>query len=292
MMMRTLKGAVGKFSVSFGNMVKSGASRSKFLFKDQFNIERQLSFSALKIKGKPFTFRYFVYFSVLMSALGIVVTYVTTSRFSSLNLPALVIGALVGFIGPRWYLLIIDGRLNRKVSSEVPQALAKITDFARSHANLERAVMEATEELPRATRKYFQQAWEWRRVGRYQTFPEMMYDLGRKSKNPTWLDFAHMCLVDVTLGSSDKIAKLRTLQSRSRKKFLAGKVERKSLNAKLLKMALGYIFLFAIWFFESFIFPSLGVYLYTTAIGRLLMASVYITFTFNAALFTWLYYDS
>lgn len=291
-MTRTLKGVSAKFSVTFGSMVKGSSTKNKFLFKDQLNIERQLSFSSLKFKGKTFTFHNFVKLSVLMGLVGVVVTYVTTSRFSNINIPALMIGAIVGFIAPRWYLVIIDGRLQRKVSSEVPQALAKITDFARYHANLERAVLEATNELPRATKKYFQQAWEWRKGGQYQTFPEMMYDLGRKSKSPSWLEFAHMCLIDVTLGSADKIAKLRTLQSRSRKLLLVSKVERKSLNAKLCKMILAYVFLFVIWFFETFFAPNLGVYLYTTAIGRLLMISVYITFTFNVALFTWLYYDN
>ena len=291
-MTRKLKGVSARFSVSFGSMVKESAARSKFLFKDQLNVERQLSFSLLKFKGKTFTFRMFVRFSMLLSFVGVILTYLTTSRFSNINIPALIIGAVVGFIVPRWYLVIIDGRLKRKVSAEVPQAIAKITDFARNHANLERAVFEATKELPRATRKYFQQAWEWRRKGQYQTFPEMMYDLGRKSKSQAWLEFAHMCLVDVTLGSADKIAKLRTLQSRSRKLLMASKAERKALNSKLFKMILAYVFLFAIWFFETFFAPSLGVYLYTTAIGRLLMTSVYITFTFNTALFTWLYYDS
>lgn len=291
-MTRTFKGVGARFSVSISSMVNAGASRNKFLFKDQINIERQLSFSLLRFKGKTITFRNFTRLSVLLGVVGIAITYLMTSRFANINIPALVIGAIVGFIVPRWYLVIIDGRLKRKVSAEVPQALAKISDFARFHANIERAVIEATNELPKATKKYFQQAWEWRRVGNYQTFPEMMYDLGRKSKSPAWLEFAHMCLVDSTIGSSDKIAKLRTLQSRSRKLFMASKIERKALNAKLLKMILAYIFLVAIWFFETFFAPSLGVYLYTTAIGRLLMMSVYITFTFNTALFTWLYYDN
>lgn len=291
-MTRKIKGVSAKFSVSFSNMVKGSTHKNKLLFKDQLNIERQLTFITLRFKGKTLTFHNFVKLSVLLSLAGILVSYATTSRFSNLNIPALIIGAVVGFIIPRWYLLIIDGRLKSKVSSEVPQAIAKITDFARSHASLERATFEATDELPKATKKIFQQAWKWRKGGRYQTFPEMMYDLGRKSKSPAWVEFAHLCLVDVTLGSSDKIAKLRTLQSRSRKLLTASKVERKDLSAKLLKMIIAYVVLFIIWLLETFFAPGIGIYLYTTAIGRLLMTSVYITFSLNAALFTYLYYDN
>lgn len=291
-MARNLKRVTSQFTNRINEVIIERASKSKFLFRDQSNIERQLAFSQLKRKGKSLTFQAFTRFSFLSGLIGFTIAFITTSRTSNINLPALIIGFAIGFVAPRWYLVIIDGRLQRKVSSEVPQALAKITDFARNHANLERAVLEATKELPRSTKKYFLNALEWRKAGQYHTFPEMMYDIGRKSKNPSWLDFAHMCLIDTTLGSSDKIAKLRTLQSRSRKLLLASKVERKSLNAKLLKIVLAYVFLFLIWFFETFVTPNLGVYLYTTAVGRLLMTSVYITFTLNAALFTWLYYDN
>jgi hypothetical protein len=289
---RTLKRISNQFSVYFGDMIKGSKNRHRFLYQDQFNIERQLVFSRLKFKGRPLTYRKFILLSFLTGLAGIALAYLTTARFSSVNSPAYVITALGGFIIPRWYLIVLDGRIQRKIASEVPRALAKITDFARNYANMERAVMEATSELPATTRRFFQQAWEWRRVGYYQTFPEMMYDVGRKTKNATWLDFAHMCLIDVTLGNSDKISKLRSIQNRSRQILIASKIERRSLNGKFLKVIIAYCFLFIIWFAETFIFPDIGIFLYTTPIGRLLIDSVYITFTFNVALFTWLYFDN
>lgn len=279
------------FSARINGVVKDNVSKNKFLYKDRINIERQLHFNNIHFRGKVVDFKTFMKVSLLTGCIGLLVGVITTSNRTNINLPGIIITTIIGLIIPRWYLVIKDGKLQRQVGVEAPQALAKIIDFTRVYANMERAVSEASGELPKITRKYFMQAWNRRKSGYYDSFNQMIYDIGKTSKSQVWIDFAHKCLIDVTLGSSDRIATLRALQSRARKILLANNIERKSLNAKFLKLILAHIFLIVIWFFETFIIPSYGVYLYTTPIGKLLMIAVYASFVISAALFTYLYFD-
>ncbi|MGE4282334.1 MAG: hypothetical protein AB7G87_01295 [Clostridia bacterium] len=287
-----MKSSSSYFTHRFQQLISDNVSKNRFFFKDRITVERQLAFSGLKFRGIDVDFNTLTYMSLVSAVLGFIIAFITTTRDHNFNIIALLTLTIVGFIIPRWYLIIVDGRMQRHLSMEAPVAIAKITSFARSYSNIERAVFEATDELPKTTRKFFMQAWKRKDYGEYTNFTAMMYALSHQCKISTWSDFAHLCLVEQTLGSSDKLSKLRSIQSRARRLLLASKVERKNLNAKALKIGIAYFFLLLIWIWDVFISPATGDYLYSTAIGRMLLTAVYVTFTLNVALFTWLYYDA
>lgn len=287
----TLRHSSSHFSQRVQELITTNVERNQFFFKERLNIERQLAFSGLTFRKKQVTFKSFIHFSIVTGVLAFFLALFTTTRNNSYNFTALLIVTIIGFIIPRWYLIVVDGRMQRQLSQEAPIAVAKITSYARSYSNIERAVFEATKELPTVTKRYFEQAWRRKDIGDYKNFSSMMYAIAQQSKNSTWATFAHLCLVEQTLGSSDKLAKLRSIQSRARRLLLAGKIERKNLNAKALKVAIAYLFLVLIWAWDTLFNPDIAAYLYTTPIGRMLITAVYVTFTFNVALFTWLYYD-
>lgn len=289
---KTVSKASSQVSARVIQAFRESVKRNNLLFNDRNAIEQQLALIPLRFNGKPITLMMFVRLSLLTGFLAFLFAVISTSGRGNVNLVAILIATTVGFAAPRWVLIILDGQLKRGIAGELPQVIAKIADFARLHPNLERAVAEATPELPKATRRYFQHALKRRQNGEYVTFAAMMYDIAKKAKSQTLADFAHLCLTDTTLGGAERHEKLRRIQIRARKLLLASKLERKDLNAKALKVIIAYVFLAGIWVFEILIKPELGQYLYSTAIGRLLLAAVYITWTFNAALFTWLYYDA
>ncbi len=284
--------ASNRLTNRFNDLVMDSLDKNKLLFKDRFTVERQLELVSIKLSGKKITIETFAKISIITSLIGFLFGILTTTKAGNYNIPAIIIATATGFILPRWYLVVLEGQMRHKVAQEAPQALAKITDFIRRYANTERAVTEATRELPKNTRQYFSQAWEDRKEGKYQNFTAMMYAVSNQSRSAIWSDFAHFCLVETTLGSADKLAKVRALQSRARKVLIASKTERKYLHSKVFKMAIAYAFLFVIITSDTLFFPQYGIYLYNTAIGRSLITAVYLTIGLNTALFTYLYYDN
>lgn len=281
---------------------------------DVMRIKKDLQSSQIRFRGKPLTGRSLFILSIITGGiLSLLCWLVTTksylvsssSTFSlfgentnpvktreyAVNLPADIICFVLGFIIPRWYVLFRALKSRYEYQVEASQALHRLASSLRQSQNIEKAITNVIPKLPKYTRTLFidgKRNWD---AKKYSTFSEMLFWLGKESEYSIWEEFANYILLASTMGMRDLVNSTIELAKRAEDLLALKKDEHKGLRFHVVIAVLSFFLLVAVILFLSLKNPDLGMPLYNTPFGKLLISFVYIAIFIEIIAFTWLHYE-
>lgn len=276
------------------SIADSQLKKNPLLEEDQDRISKELAIIGLRFRNKTLTMRHFILASFMFAVICTLLAFLfTTRRINGIlyfNLPADIVAAFIGFILPRWGLLILSLRSKFKYQTEAPPSFYKITSSLRANPNFERAITSAIPNLPKYTRKLCEAGLNNYYSRKFSTFSQMIHWIACEISHPGWKEFAHLALTETTTGIQDIIPRMTILTTRAEELLGVQTDERKSIKFQTGLV----IFPFSLLAYQLFRLtvknPEEGIYLFTTPIGKLLISSVPITFLLVSMILTWLYY--
>jgi len=311
----------------FQNFAQSQIVKNPILISDTSRVKQDLKYSALRFRGKPLTVSQLLWLSLFTGILAFIISWTATTKtftistvmpsysatksvsavpstYNSLgltsdvqttkqqasNLPADILSFCLGFIFPRWYVFLSSIRAGYMYQKEAPQSLHCLASALRRHDNVEIGIINGHVRLQKHTRKLFEEGIRRWRANQFGTFSEAMYWIARESRNPMWDEFATFTLTASSTGMKDLVSRITDLTSRAEELLAAQKEERKNMRFQ------GFMALFAFGVLLiqilslTFRTPDIGMYLYTTPIGKLLIALVFLAVFIEIMIFTWLHY--
>lgn len=272
----------------------SQLKKNPLLSEDQDRISKEMAIAGLRFRNKPLTMRHFIVasfvFAIGFSVFAFILTTKQVDEISYYNFPAVIVAAFIGFILPRWGLLILSLRSKFKYQEEAPPSFYKITSSLRANPNFERAVIMAIPNLPKYTRKLCELALKNYYSRKFSTFPQMIHWISCEVAHPGWKEFAHLALTETTTGIQDIIPRMTILTTRAEELLGVQKDERKSIKFQTGLVIFPFVLLGYQLYRLTIKNPEEGIYLFTTPIGKLLISGIPVTFLAVSMILTWLYY--
>ena len=287
----TLQRLPSNISKQFNSLVLMQFKQNDFLQSDQLKINKELLHSGIHFFGRKLTFKLFVVWSLLSGLLAGVISFVLTSRYGYVNIPADVTLSLMGFILPRFMLTIFSIRTKFKYQTETSECLYIITSSLRRHPNFDRAIEDSIPRFPKYSRWLFESGIQGIYAGRFKNITQMLFWASEEIQQPNWKEFAYIALNESATGIKDRLNRMTILTNRADELLSVQKDERRGLKVQIRKVGIPLTVLIIVIIIFTFFDPKDGMYLYTTPTGKLLITVVYLVITLIIMTFTWLFYQ-
>lgn len=294
---------------------QSQVESNPVLFYDLTRLTKDLQSSQIRFRGKPLTVKVLFLLSILAGLVLSMLCWVITTKtyympagiassifdsstllpameqYITFNIPAVITCFILGFTIPRWYVFYKALKAKYEYQKEASQALHRLASSLRQSPNIEKAVTNAIPKLPKYTKLLFidgKRNWD---AKNFSTFSEMLFWIASKSEYSIWDEFANYALMASTMGMRDLVNNTMDLAKRAEDLLALKKDERKGLNVHMWFSVVTFVLLIGEILFLSIVNPDLGMALYNTPTGKLLISFVYIAIFFEIIVFSWLHYE-
>ncbi|AFM43556.1 hypothetical protein Desaci_4729 (plasmid) [Desulfosporosinus acidiphilus SJ4] len=288
--------------------------KNPLLVSDQSALKTDLELSRLRWKGQHLTFYHVVLLSLLCAFISTGIALLITTRYLSIpsqptslsnfsgakvtyikrlefNIPAMVQAFFIGFLVPRWLFFMGRVKSRYKYQNEAPKAFFRLSSAIRRHPNLEIATYEATPYMPKYTKWLFTQALDhWKRRD-FTSFTEVFYWISKQSSHESWEEFASYAATASSAGLKDMIMKISSLTTRAQELLNKRDDERKGIKFQVILSLVAFGILFFQLYQVIYKNPDVGIYLFITPWGKILLSLVYLAVLVEISIFTWLYYQ-
>ena len=308
----SLRQLPGQMQQQFTALVTMQVKNNPLFQQDLFRISKELTQVGFRLRGKSISFQQFITFSFCSAIVfGFLSLFLTTRQFPeylpstinlnqpflpntkyvhSNNIPADILMLMMGFVVPRFLLLISYVKTKYKYQLEASSSLYLLTNSIRIHPNIDRAILDAVPRFPSATRNLFELGLHHLNSGDLKNINHVLFWVANETQHQYWKEFANIVMTEKFTGLKDRVARLMILTNRSDESHAVQIEDRKGLKWQVLKVGIPTLFLIGLFILLTFFDKADGYYLYMTPMGKLLVSLIYLVVLQIILLFTWNYY--